>query len=156
MELPFPSTTSLAKNRRANDLNPAKQALALRREFPNARVKVRANGLTWVGCLQPSALSLVYTVRIEYDLGRRPRVTVIDPPRETLPGSGLRHVFPGDVLCLHYQHQWTGDMLIARSVVAWASEWLLHHELWLATGEWLGGGHEPASATSGRSSSMSE
>jgi hypothetical protein len=114
------------------------------------------NGLTWIGRLQPSALSLMYTVRIEYDLGRRPRVTVLDPALEPIPGADLQHVFPGDVLCLHYKHQWTGDMLIARSVVAWASEYLLHHELWRATGEWLGGGHEPTPTRGGSSSSKSE
>ncbi|MDY0295864.1 MAG: hypothetical protein RB296_00975 [Acidobacteriota bacterium] len=31
-------------------------------------------------------------------------------------------------------------MIIAKTIVPWASEWLIFYELWLATGEWLGGG----------------
>lgn len=137
-------------------MNPAKQALALRAAFPDAKLRLRPTGLTWVGKLQPTALSIVYTVRIEYVVGKSPRVTVLDPPLEPPPGDRLRHVYPGDRLCLHYPEQWNGHMLIARTIVPWASEWLLHHELFRATGEWLGGGHEPTSAGSGSSSSRSE
>ena len=43
---------------------------------------------------------------------------------------------------LHLHDEWNADMLISESVVPWTSEWLLHYELWLATDEWLGGGHE--------------
>src|SRR5262249_45450024 len=129
---------------------------ALRAAFPSASVTVRPNGLTWVGLLQPTALSLEYTVKIEYDLGRRPNVTVLAPALEPPRGGRLRHMFDGERLCLHYPRQWSGEMWIARSVVAWTSEWLLFHELLRATGEWLGGGHEPASGASGASSSKSE
>ena len=31
-------------------------------------------------------------------------------------------------------------MLIADTIVAWTCEWLIHYEIWLATGEWHGGG----------------
>lgn len=140
------------KNRPRADLNAAKQALALRAAFPHATVRVRSNGLTWIGKLRPTALSIEYTVRIEYDAGKSPRVTVIDPPLEAPTGGRLWHVYPGERLCLHYPEQWSGDMLIARTIVPWASEWLLHHELLRATGEWLGGGHEPPSFASGPSS----
>jgi hypothetical protein len=136
------------KNRKRRDLNPAKQALALRAAFPDATQRVRPNGLTWIGKLQPTALSIEYTVRIEYVMGKSPRVTVLNPPLEPPPGGRLRHMYPGKRLCLHYPEQWSGDMLIARTIVPWASEWLLHHELLRATGEWHGGGHEPPAMTS--------
>ncbi len=139
------------KSRSRRDLNPAKQALALRTAFPDATLRLRPNGLTWIGKLQPTALSIVYTVRIEYLVGKSPRVTVLDPPLEPPPGDRLRHVYPGERLCLHYPEQWNGDMLIARTIVPWASEWLLHYELFRAAGEWLGGGHEPPSAGPGSS-----
>lgn len=147
--------TSSVKSRTGPDRNPAKQALALRAMFPTSRVKLGPNRLTWVGKLQPSAVSLGYTVRVEYALGKAPRVTVLDPPLEPPPGGRLRHVYPGNKLCLHMHHQWTGDLLIARTTVPWTAEWLLHHELLLATGEWLGGGHEPPLETP-RSSRRSE
>lgn len=145
--------TSSVKSRTRPDLNPAKQVLALRAMFPTSRVKLGPNRLTWVGTLQPSPLSLEYTVKIKYALGKAPRVTVLDPLLEPPPGGRLRHVYPGDELCLHMHHQWTGDLLIARTTVPWTSEWLLHHELLLATGEWLGGGHEPPLASSRSSKS---
>ena len=34
-------------------------------------------------------------------------------------------------------------MLIADTIVPWTCEWLIHYEIWLATGEWHGGGEEP-------------
>jgi len=37
-------------------------------------------------------------------------------------------------------------MAIADTIIAWASEWLFFYELWLATGEWHGGGHDPTSS----------
>ncbi len=144
------------KSRSRRELNPAKQALGLRAAFPESTLRLRPTGLTWIGKLQPTALSTVYTVRIEYIVGKSPRVTVIDPPLEPPPGNRLRHVYPGERLCLHYPEQWSGDMLIARTIVPWASEWLLHHELFQATGQWLGGGHEPTSVVSGSSSRRSE
>ncbi len=46
--------------------------------------------------------------------------------------------------CLYYPGEFDPDReFIADVVVPWASEWLLHYELWLITGEWLGGGVHP-------------
>lgn len=32
---------------------------------------------------------------------------------------------------------------IANTIIPWTIEWLYYYELWLATGEWLGGGDHP-------------
>lgn len=34
-------------------------------------------------------------------------------------------------------------MLLSTTVVPWTAEWLIHYEVWLATGQWTGGGHAP-------------
>jgi hypothetical protein len=34
-------------------------------------------------------------------------------------------------------------MLYTETIVPWISEWLMYYELWLSTGEWLGGGIHP-------------
>ena len=47
-------------------------------------------------------------------------------------------------LCLHFPGEWDPRMLISETIIPWASEWLYFHELWLATGEWHGGGHNPS------------
>lgn len=33
--------------------------------------------------------------------------------------------------------------LLADTIIPWTVEWLYFYELWLATGEWLGGGEHP-------------
>jgi hypothetical protein len=39
---------------------------------------------------------------------------------------------------------------VDNTILPWISEWLFFYELWLFTGDWLGGGHgTPASATAG-------
>jgi hypothetical protein len=103
--------------------------------------------LVAVGDVQPTSRSVVYNVRIEYRAGDPPEVTVLSPklvPREE--GGRLPHVYPGDKLCLYtpYTGQWTPDMSLPHTIVPWISEWLFYYELWHATGEWLGGGTEPA------------
>jgi hypothetical protein len=61
------------------------------------------------------------------------------PPRRALP-----HVYPLNTLCLFLgNREWHESIPIADTLVPWASEWLLYYELWLATGEWLGGGEHP-------------
>jgi len=47
-------------------------------------------------------------------------------------------------LCLCYPMEWDAGQLIARTIIPWASEWLLHFEIFVASGRWHGGGHEPA------------
>lgn len=34
-------------------------------------------------------------------------------------------------------------MYVCDTIVPWTAEWLLNYELWLATGEWVGGGEHP-------------
>lgn len=118
------------------------QLLALRRLPLTMRVELRRNHLHWEGKLQPTPSSDTYVVEIEYAGTRRPAVRVLWPEINVREES-LPHTFGGGDLCLHFPGEWNASQLIARSIVPWASEWLLHYELWRATGEWLGGGHEP-------------
>ena len=47
-------------------------------------------------------------------------------------------------LCLFFPNgkEWNRSHLISETIIPWASEWLYYYELWLITGEWLGGGTE--------------
>lgn len=63
---------------------------------------------------------------------------ILHPDSDVLP-----HTYPGDKLCLHLPGQWSPHMYIAHTTVPWTSEWLFYYELWLVTGQWNGGGHEP-------------
>lgn len=120
------------------------QFLALRRLPLTTRVGLRRNRLHWQGKLQPTPTSDTYLIEIEYAGAGRPAVRVLSPELD-VPDDALPHTFRDGDLCLHLPGEWNAGQLIAHSIVPWASEWLLHYELWRATGEWLGGGHEPAS-----------
>jgi hypothetical protein len=45
-------------------------------------------------------------------------------------------------ICLYYRkaREWNSSMFLSDTIIPWASEWLLHHELWVMTGVWSGGG----------------
>jgi hypothetical protein len=90
--------------------------------------------------LQPTPLSTTYTVRVTSNGRGRPGVVVLDPALEDPRATGLPHVFPGDELCLYRDEFDVWRDSIAVKMVPWISEWLYYYELWLTTGEWLGGG----------------
>jgi hypothetical protein len=119
------------------------QAMALAALALTTDVTVKRGRVRWHGCLQPTALSASYKLRIDYKPPTRPLVSVLSPALEPPEEDDLPHVFDGGHLCLCYPWQWDGSQLIATTIVPWASEWLLHYELWKITGRWHGGGHEP-------------
>jgi hypothetical protein len=122
-----------------------RQAVNLRSKYPKSRLAWgRGQPLRWVGAVQPTPISETYTVEISWDGRRsRPTVRVLKPKLKELPGQQLPHVFADGSLCLHFNGEWSSEMLISETTIPWASEWLCYYELWLATGEWTGGGHTP-------------
>jgi hypothetical protein len=112
--------------------------------YPDAeRPAVRAGRLRWTVGLKPTPLSVTYTVRLDYVVGRRPRVVVLDPPLDVPGGKRLPHMYPGDELCLYYDEFDGHSDLLADTIVPWISEWLYHYENWLTTEQWHGGGIHP-------------
>jgi hypothetical protein len=132
-------------------LNLGIQQAALKARFPESFVRITRNELVWRGKLTPTPLSMTYTVQIEYRLTKNPSVTVLEPQLKSCNGERPPHLYrktrhyPTDRLCLFLPggHEWTGRLLLADTMVPWAAEWLLHYEIWLATGEWCGGGVHP-------------
>ena len=98
--------------------------------------------MIWTATLQPTPLSREYTVQISYRPSSIPQVKVLSQ-LPTRPGEPLPHIYREGFLCLHKVGEWTRDMLIADTIVPWTCEWLIHYEIWLAIGEWYGGGEEP-------------
>jgi hypothetical protein len=126
-------------------LTVSQQAYILSSMYPGSYCKFHKNKLDWIGIIVPTPLSGLYTVNVIYRQGYNPRTYVQDPQLSLLPGKKLPHVYSQieQRLCLYYpskRPQWDESMHIAETIVPWASEWLLFYELWLATGEWLGGG----------------
>jgi hypothetical protein len=127
---------------RPRGLSPAQQAFALHAYFPDAKGTLKRGRFVWTGMLQPSPLSRSYCVQVDYEPPRPPRVRVLDR-LETRPGEALPHTYNTGTLCLHDPDEWTASMYIAHTIVPWTAEWLINYEIWLATGDWHGGGEWP-------------
>lgn len=60
-------------------------------------------------------------------------------------GIKVPHMYSDGSLCLFYPgyDEWKYSDSWAETLIPWASLWLYYYELWLMTGEWIGGGiHE--------------
>ncbi len=117
------------------------------RAFPGFKAKVRGAVLTAVGDVQPTEVSEVYRVKIEYQVWEPPSVWVTSPQltcREN--AKKIPHMYGQRELCLYLpgSGEWSGDLSLGHTLIPWISEWLFFYEMWHATGEWLGGGVEPA------------
>lgn len=125
-------------------INLAKQWISIRSALPGAAGDMRHGELDCRLPIQPNPASAMYTVRLRYRHGQRPKATVVDPPLVLhSDAKSLPHVYPGNELCLYYPGEWRHDMLLGTTILPWISEWLVHYELWLVTGKWTGGGHMP-------------
>lgn len=105
--------------------------------------------LTCRRSVRPTALSEPRRVRIEYSMKEFPKVYVEDPPlQRRADQSGIPHTYPGPRPCLFWPaaREWQAADRISRTIVPWLLEWLVFYDIWLRTGEWLGGGvpHAPA------------
>jgi len=116
--------------------------------WPRLQCTWKNGTATWVGPLQPSALSEVYRVRIAYRVKERPRASVLSPPLKGRPDHpSIPHVYTGLEPCLFLpgSEEWSAEMHISDTIVPWTSLWIYYYELWYSTGEWLGGGVHPQS-----------
>ncbi|MCK4538282.1 MAG: hypothetical protein KAV42_05740 [Candidatus Krumholzibacteria bacterium] len=128
-----------------NTLTVAIQAEGLRHFFPESKVKLNKNvSMTWIGQLQPSPLSEIYTVKIKYRLSELPCVTVEEPDLISRNGKKIPHLYANKNLCLfRFENgEWNSQMLIADTIVPWATLWLFYYELWQAAGIWCGSKQE--------------
>lgn len=139
--------SSLVSNNKKKGLHLATQARVLQKYFPQGKIWYpNTTTMIWEGCLQPTAFSIQYKVRILYELGNAPKVFVIEPEKLSLHPSKdkLEHVYDQkqQQLCLYYpvNQKWKSTDLIATTIMLWAAEWLYFYEIWLDIGEWKGGG----------------
>lgn len=98
------------------------------------------------GVVRPSELSQEYIIELTYHVGKDPKVRIVDPAlRGRRDGRPIPHLYGDGTLCLYRPryNEWTPVDLIAQTILPWISEWLYFYELWLVTGEWLGGGEHP-------------
>lgn len=124
----------------------AEQSHSLLEAYPQfSVVHSNLNEIIWQGSLQPTELSLCYTVKILYRRNdkQKLKVWVISPALKAREGeSKIPHMYEQDRLCLYYPQarEWTPRKWIHKTIVPWICEWLYYYEIWHVTGEWLGGG----------------
>jgi hypothetical protein len=99
----------------------------------------------WSGKLRPSPLSEEYAISLTYQLSSKPVVFVPSLVQQWRGKARPPHLYPDNSLCLYYPaaREWRRDMLLADTILPWTAEWLLHYEVWVATGNWTGGGIHP-------------
>jgi hypothetical protein len=88
-------------------------------------------------------------MELDYQQGEYPEVTVIEPNLPTLAGGkDLPHVYEQDPtrLCLFlpWTDEWTPQRKLTETVLPWSLLWLYYFEVWLRSGEWMGGGMHPS------------
>lgn len=130
----------------------AKQAMHLRHAYPENCCTIHKECLIWKGGIRPTPLSRIYKIRIECrGYYRRPKVILYGDTIDGIEKADFPHHFdidrkkPEVVLCLHMLHEFDYSLLLADTIIPWTQEWLYYYEIWLATGEWCGGGHTPKS-----------
>ena len=125
------------------------QELALRSYFPKSTIsRVREDRITWISTITPTPFSRSYKVKLEYVRGEGVKFFVLDPKLMLAEGKTvLPHVYSSSEqrLCLYDPDldEWDASCYYVQTIIPWASEWLLHYELWLHSGDWLGGGRHP-------------
>jgi hypothetical protein len=126
------------------------QQFHLKQAFPQAECSLKRNLLTWKGILQPTALSATYNVEM--------RCQQNDTPDVWVSGENISDVDSFDIIphkydidkrrsrvriCLYLPDDYSASWFFANTIIPWTIEWLYFYEMWLATGEWLGGGLHP-------------
>lgn len=124
--------------------------IGLAKALDGSRYFVFGKHLVWNGRVRPQASSRPYTLQIDHTFERGlglPKVRVVAPRLKLAVGmKKLPHVYsPGDILCLFQPayKEWTEQEMMSETILPWAVEWLCFYEMWLVTGEWLGGGEHP-------------
>ena len=104
-----------------------------------------------MGPLQPTSLSRVYEVRIEFCSGRKPKVYIIAPKLVFKNGNRPPHIYNENEPCIYFPFgpnpDWNDQKYIADTIIPWYSLWLYYYEIWLATDEWFGEGVHLANKT---------
>ena len=131
---------------RAVRLNTAKQAAIWRWKF-GSQFDLSVHGATMIarGIVQPDALCRSYDVEFRITSGI-PKVTIVEPELHVAPDDlANTHMYRTQEPCLFrpHTHDWRPKFVRFTILVTWLQEWIIFHEIWKATGVWLGGGEHP-------------
>lgn len=126
----------------------SEQYIALKTSYPKFNVKLLKDCVVCTGLIKPTSRSISYSFKLNYRIGKRPKVNILDPVlKRNFKNDKIPHVYPLNELCLYYPkyQDFNSKMLLADCIIPWTSLWLYHYENWHITGEWKGGGIHPNS-----------
>lgn len=124
----------------------SQQAARIKAKYPQFTVRTTASSLIVAGSLCPTARSMSYDFRVEYQLDYLPVTTIKEGQLcKNEKGENIPHMYDQESLCLFRPkyRQFTMNDLIADTIIPWTSLWLYHYENWHITGQWDGGGEHP-------------
>ncbi len=118
--------------------------IEIKKEYSNVSYKINRDNMEIYIKLQPTEDSYDYMVKIVTQQGStNVDIFVVKPNLKKIAGENkIPHLYSNGSLCLYYPkyHEWSYQDSWAETLVPWTCLWLYYFELWLATGEWLGGG----------------
>ena len=137
-------------------ISPAQQLANLKIRYDNVKGSMGRDSFSCYIPVRPTALSEEYVLRMHFEMKPKWKIVVyVHSPKPLKKAKGettLPHVYDSNAqkLCLFRssKNEWNPKMLLSDSVVHWAVEWLYFYEIWLCTGELLGGGEHPPSKDS--------
>lgn len=113
------------------------QKYNIEQSFPEFKFFKNNKESYWIGKIQPTESSSIYTIKIIYKYKKSPKVFVKKPT--ILQNSP--HVYSDGSLCLYYPYDKNYNnkqSIIADTIIPWTAEWLYFYEIWLETGIWWG------------------
>lgn len=123
------------------------RSFGLKKEFPLSAYRLKNDRLYWKDMLQPTALSKEYEVTITCKQHGSPEVWV--HVGEVQDIDDIPHKYETDKVnnlvkvCLYLPGEYRPEWRFSQTILPWTIEWLYFYEIWLATGNWCGGGHHP-------------
>lgn len=118
--------------------------------YKGCSCEIKGDILLWIGKVQPTPLSRIYTVVVKFRMWEPPQVWVIGDELQNLDSPDFPHKYEIDVdkkmvrICLYRYREFSTYKFLSKTIIPWTIEWLYFYEIWLATNEWFGGGEHPS------------
>ena len=121
-----------------------KNCREVKRLYSNVKVRFCYGKVELLFKLKPTPESIEYEIKL---VARKDSkvvdVFVVNPNiRSYSNKQSIPHMYANGSLCLYYPkyNEWKYTDSWAETLIPWTSLWLFYYEIWVETGEWLGGG----------------
>lgn len=121
----------------------------IKRKYNKVQVSAHKGKVEIFIQLQPTAESPMYTIKIvTKEWEPAVNVFVVEPDISKYArckDNKIPHTYLDGSICLYLpnHNEWSYHDSWAETLIPWTCLWLYYFEIWLMTGEWLGGGVHP-------------